>query len=239
MANAWEEYYSLPNTAADPNQLANKLKQLAEKYPNTDIALWTRLDLADHLCAEGKTKLETDREIGMTRLLEAEKTYVLVLENPRVLPEMIRRGAVAHAKCWELMGDRVKAIEAYQLVSKKYAKSHPETAKEAASLASELEQPAAADFYRWLAEYKPTSSTPLSPFMPDLSFPPLRTDKEKSDGTDDGVDSSKPAEPPEAKTDEPKGSDDQPQAKNETEKPDDSAKKNGDKTDPEQPNPKE
>ena len=179
-ANAWQEYYQAAN--------ASDLKALAEKYPDTEVYLWARLDLADAYCFEGKHKLDTDRENGVARLREAVQIYAGVTNSPRARPEMVRRSALAEAKCLELLGERDKAIETYKKVADKYAVTHPAMAKEAASRASDLEQPDAADFYKWLSEYKPPTIKAVLP--PDIEFPPAEGGKDTPSGPDD-----KPKEP--------------------------------------------
>lgn len=216
IAGAWEEFYQIGNV--DAKVRPKRLKELAEKYPNTEIALWARLDLADQLCYDGHAKLDIDREIATTYLREAQQTYALILQSPKALPEMIRRAALAEAKCWELLGDREKAIDTYKSVAKKFATSYPELSQDAASRASDLEQPEAADFYKWLAEYKPPASKPLN--LPGLGslFPPAGDGKEKSDASDDSAAPGKePAKPDAADSEEKKPSEEN--SKSESESP--------------------
>lgn len=232
VAGAWEDFYQIGN--ADPKVRPKRLKELAEKYPNTQIALWARLDLADQLCYDGHAKLDIDRTIATTHLREAQQTYALVLQNPKAVPEMIRRAALAEAKCWELMGDREKAIETYQSVAKRFANSHPELSADAASRASELEQPEAADFYKWLAEYTPPASKPLN--IPGLGsmFPPIDDGKPKSNGSDDSATPSKDEPKPDAAdAEEKKAADETPKSESE------SAPPAADKKSDEKPAPKE
>jgi hypothetical protein len=150
------------------------------------------LDLADQLCFDGREKMPLDREIAVTYLKEAQQTYAEVLHDPKARPEMIRRAALAEPKCWELMGDRERAIASYKEVADRYRTILPEVCADAAKRAEELEQPEAADFYKWLAEYKPSPAPPYN--IPGLSptFPPLNDEKESGsaaptlapDGTD-------------------------------------------------------
>jgi hypothetical protein len=168
-AHAWEEFDQM--SYVDPKVRPKRLKELVERYPNTEVANWARLDLADQLCFEGREKIMLDREIGVTHLKEAQQTYQEVLQSAKVRPEMIRRGAVAQAKCLELMGERDKAIDAYKSAATKYKTMLPDVAEEAARRASDLERPDAADFYRWLAEYKPPTTPTLN--LPGLGLPPL------------------------------------------------------------------
>jgi hypothetical protein len=120
---------------------------------------------------------------------------------------MIRRAALPEAMCWELLGERDKAIDAYKRAADKYATSHPDMAKEAASRASDLEQPAAADFYKWLAEYKPPVAKPLTPPSPELGFPPASNGEGKPSETptqEKPEDATKPSESDPAKESESK-----------------------------------
>jgi hypothetical protein len=178
VSDAWEEY-QIGNI--DPKGTPKRLKDLAEKYPNMDIALWARLDYADQLCYDGHAKLDIDRTIATTYLRDAQKNYELILQSPKALPEMIRRAALAEAKCWELLGKRDKAIESYKSAAKRFATSYPELSQDAASRASDLEQPEAADFYQWLASYEPPASKPLN--LPGLGplFPPVNDDNKSDD----------------------------------------------------------
>jgi hypothetical protein len=173
---AWEEFDHIRYT--DGKARPKHLKELIERYPNTEVAIWTQLDLADQLCSDGREKMPIERETANTYLKEAQQNYAAVLQNPSARPEMIRRAALAEAKCWELIGDREKAIASYQKIAEKYKSMLPDLAATAKQHASDLSQPEAADFYKWLAEYKapmaPTSKFPgLGP-----NFPPLGADKE-------------------------------------------------------------
>jgi hypothetical protein len=177
-AQAWEAFDQV--RYADGKVRPKRLKELAEQYPNTEIALWARLDLADQLCFDGREKIPVDREIASTYLKEAQQNYALVLQNPNARPEMIRRAALAEPKCWELIGDRDKAIASYKMVAEKYERTLPDVSADAARHASDLAQPEAADFYKWLAEYKPPTAPTLN--FPGFSpnFPPFGDDREKS-----------------------------------------------------------
>jgi hypothetical protein len=210
-AGAWEEFYEIGN--ADAKVRSKRLRELADKYPNTEIALWARLDLADQLCYDGHSKLDIDREIAKMNLREAQQNYTLVLENGKALPEMKRRAAMAEAKCWELLGEREKAIESYRSVAKQFSNTYPDLAADAASRASELEQPEAADFYKWLAEYTPpTGKLPELPGMNSL-FPPGIDMKPDRNGDDDSATPSKGAAKPEgADTEAKKSLDERPKS---------------------------
>jgi hypothetical protein len=214
-ADAWEEFYQIGN--ADAKVRPKRLKELAEKYPDTEIALWARLDLADQLCYDGHAKLDIDRQIATVNLREAQQTYALVVQSPKAVAEMIRRAALAEAKCWELLGDREKAIETYQSAAKRFASTYPELSADAASRASELEQPEAADFYKWLAEYTPPASKPLD--IPGLRslFPPIDDGKQKSNGDDDSAAPSKTEPKPDAAdSEEKKSSEEKPKTESES-----------------------
>jgi hypothetical protein len=208
VASAWEEFYQIGNL--DQKVRPKRLKELAEKFPNTEIALWARLDLADQLCYDGHAKLDIDRAIAATQLNEAQQLYALILKSPKAIPEMKRRAALAEAKCWELLGDREQAIESYRAVAKQFATSYPELSQDAASRASELEQPEAADFYKWLAEYEPPASRPLN--LPGLGslFPPAGDTLEKGRGSDDSVPGKEPAKPDAADSEEKESSEEKP-----------------------------
>lgn len=210
-ASAWEEYYKIVNL--DQKARPKRLKELAEKFPNEQIALWARLDLADQLCYDGHTKLDIDRGIATTHLREAQQTYALILQSPKALPEMMRRAALAEAKCWELLGDREKAIETYHTAAKRFASTYPELSQDAASRASDLEQPEAADFYKWLAEYKPPVGRPLN--LPGLGplFPPSNEGIEMGD--DSTAPGKEPAKPKPGDSDEKKFSETKPKSESE------------------------
>jgi hypothetical protein len=176
VASAWQEY-DRAATGNSPSDIASRLRQVASLYPDTEVALWARLDLADVFTTEGRQKLDTDRENAVARLREARQIYAEVLAAPKVRPEMIQRAALAEAKCHELMGDRAPAIESYRAAAQKYEKEFPQLAKEATNHAAELEQPEAADFYAWLAQYKPPASRSLTPPSLDSVLPPPGDDK--------------------------------------------------------------
>jgi hypothetical protein len=174
---AWEEFDHIRYT--DGKVRPKRLKELIERYPNTEIALWMRLDLADQLSFDGREKMPLDRDLASTYLKEAQQNYASVLQDAGVRPDMIRRAALAEAKCWELLGDREKAIASYKKAAEKYKSLLPDIAETAARQATDLSQPEAADFYKWLAEYKAPSAPSLN--LPGLgpNFPPLGNDRGK------------------------------------------------------------
>ena len=236
-AVAWEEFYQIGNL--DAKVRPKRLKELAERFPNTEIALWAQLDRADQLCFDGHAKLEMDRGIAVDYLREAQQTYAAILLDQKALPEMIHRAAMAEAKCWELLGDRAKAIDTYRSAAKRFGGKYSELTKDANSRASELEQPEAAEFYKWLAEYKPPVSRPLN--IPGLGsgFPPLFDGKEKGDGSDSPPDSGKVDSKPESKEPDEKKSDAEKPAAPETDsKPTDPSPPVTEKKSPESSEPK-
>jgi tetratricopeptide (TPR) repeat protein len=176
-AQAWLEFDQV--RYAEAKGRPKRLKELIERYPSSEVALWARLDLADQLCFDGREKMPLDRDIAQTYLKEAQQNYAGVMDNASARPEMIRRAVLAEAKCWELLGDRDKAITRYKAAAEKYKNIIPEVAATAAKSATELDQPAAADFYKWLADYKVPTAPTLN--IPGLgpSFPPLGGDLPK------------------------------------------------------------
>jgi hypothetical protein len=198
-AHAWEEFDQI--RGVDSKVRPKRLKELAERYPNSDIALWARIDLADQLCFDGRERMALDREAAVTLLREAQQTYAAVLEDPKARPEMIRRAALNEAKCWELMGEREKAIASYKAVAQRLRTMLPAIAENAEAQAAALEQPEAADFYKWLAEYKPPSAPSLN--LPNFGpgFPPLGDERKESEAPTSAPESS--TSPPESKTSEP------------------------------------
>ncbi len=194
-AHAWQEFFN----ADDPAQL----KSIADRYQGSEVALWARLDLADAYTFEASRKLATDRDTALARLREAEQIYADVLKSDashsaKMRTEVVRRAALPEAKIWEIMGDRAQAIDHYRAIADQYAAIAPDVAAEARSRAADLETPEAADFYQWLAQYKPPAAqTPLPPNADDL-FPPL-PDKDEPAGTS----GDKPGEPANTQAEKP------------------------------------
>ena len=120
---------------------------------------------------------------------------------------------MAEAKCLELLGNREKAIETYKKVARDHAATHPDMAKEAASRASDLEQPEAADFYKWLSEFKAPASKATIPSPGESMFPPPEDTGEKPAGSDDSAAATKDEKGPEGKAPESKASEGEPEAK--------------------------
>jgi len=142
---AWENFM-LARSADD-------LERVIAQYEDTDVALWAELELADYLCASAQSKLLTDRDTAAKELRQAIKHYQRVLNSPKATPIMRQRAALPEAKCWEILGERRKALERYQQIARQFAGTP--IAEEANQLRQQLASSDAADFYKWFAQYKP------------------------------------------------------------------------------------
>jgi hypothetical protein len=166
---AWENFM----LARSPDDL----ERVITEYEGTDVALWAELELADYLCASAHRKLLTDREAAAKELRQAIKHYQRVLNSPTATDMMRQRAALPEAKCWEMLGERRRALDRYEQIARRFAGTP--IAAEAKQLRDELASSDAADFYKWFAEYKPPklpesdTSTPGS----DTALPELTVEE--------------------------------------------------------------
>ncbi len=175
---AWESFF-LARSAED-------LERVVTQYKGTDAALWAELELADYLCSSAQGKLLTEREAAAEQLRQAIKHYQRILNSPDATPLMRQRAALPQAKCWEILGERRKALERYKQITQEYFATP--IGEEAKLLAQQLESGEAADFYKWFAEYKPPKlpelaeskieSTPALPELP-VQQPQTRPDTDQ------------------------------------------------------------
>ena len=150
--------------------------------------MWARLDLADLYCDEGRKKLLDSPDTAKLRINEAGNLYKEVAHSQKSSPRMVWRAALGRATCFEMIGERQKAIEEYQKLSNEFSKEEDELpkdgtkrtfrsqkielSKEAKKRAEELQKAGAADFYKWLAEYKPPRMDAAPSLGLDPTLPP-------------------------------------------------------------------
>ena len=193
---AWRDFYLAASAAGafDMEAVKDRLNAVVDDNPGTDVALWAKLDLADTYCFDGRLKLSGDRGEAMRQLGYAQDLYNKVLASPQATDLMFRRAALAEAKCWEFRGDPKTAIEHYNQIAQTAREKYDDTdlAKEADQRAEQLQRPGAAEFYLWLAQYKPPADS--STDLPDSSLTPPADQQgdSESDSVTDAADQESP-----------------------------------------------
>jgi hypothetical protein len=133
-------------------------EKVADAYRETVPGRWALLQAAGALYNEAFNDLPTGRDKAEPLLKRAYNLYADVYkEADKVDPVQARLAAMGMARSLEASNDLPRAIEQYRLVAKTWPDS--EEGKRADRRARELERPENAEFYKWLADYKPPEMT--------------------------------------------------------------------------------
>jgi hypothetical protein len=145
--------------------------KVADTYPKTEASRWALLEAASAVYNDGFNLQSTNRDASAPLLKKAYSLYEQVYQESVKIDEPVaRRAAFGKARTLEASNDLSGAIAQYQSI----AKTWPDTpeAKRAAALAKALQNSKNADFYTWLASYKPAEMT-LPPLgKGTFDFPP-------------------------------------------------------------------
>jgi hypothetical protein len=131
--------------------------QIADDNPGSPVASWARLQAASEYYNQGFADLPNNRDVALPVLKKALDLYDKVLkEVPNDSPQA-KTAALGKARALEARNELEKAVEQYRQIVKTWPGSaEAETAKE---LASALEMPGAAAFYKDLYAYSPSKVT--------------------------------------------------------------------------------
>lgn len=149
-SQAWEE---LSQARSSEQQV-----KIAEEYPLTPAARWARLQAATMVYNQGFDLLVTNRSEAEPLFKRAYKLFSEAYdEAAKTDPAVARLAALGMARTLEASNDINPAIEQYDLVAKTWPNT--EEGKQASQLAKKLRQKDVAQFYAWLANYKPAEVT--------------------------------------------------------------------------------
>ncbi len=190
-ARAWEAFM----VAREPEDY----ERIIRDFEGLPAAHWAMLELADLEYSRGLDRLTQNREEAETYLKKALERYRRALqvasEVDSIDPAFGARALLGQAHCYEALGDRSKAIEAYERLLKEY----PDTwmARRAEERLEELKKPAAAEFYAALQRAAATAPrTQLPPGAESLLPPaPVQNQPKSSSEAQNGNEAAKePAE---------------------------------------------
>lgn len=151
-------------TRFDAANNADDLLKVAEDFPDSPGASWARLQAATRLFLTGVEDLPRNRDAALQNLKKAIDQFEAVEKAaPKDSPQAVT-AALGKARALEARNELPKAVEQYKRVAETWPKS-PEAA-EAKAMATALQKPDAAAFYKELYAFTP----------PQVSLPPLGTE---------------------------------------------------------------
>jgi hypothetical protein len=154
--NARSESKSEAWTQLSAAQTVDQFGKVADEYPNTLAAAWSRLRMGELNLESGVTALFSDRELAVKDLEAAKKDFDQALAVPVELPENVRERAMlglAHTLEAQCDGDTGPVIDAYKAVLQRFPESVYKAQIE--ERLKELESPNAKEFYAWFHKQTP------------------------------------------------------------------------------------
>lgn len=146
-AAQWSEYHAC--------QSADEYKKVAEKFPNTPVEHWARLESARRYIQLGVSQSMTNRA-GSDENLNSGKAQLEKLLNDAGTPPEVREHALSQlAVCLEALcdGNTQVVVDAYEKLIKDYPTS--QYIPWAKSRVETLKKPATAEFYTWFRKANP------------------------------------------------------------------------------------
>ncbi|MCA9049800.1 MAG: hypothetical protein KDA89_13785 [Planctomycetaceae bacterium] len=218
-------------------------RDIADNFPDTTIAVWSRLRQADRLLDNAVSNMFTNRSVGVEELDQAEAAYKRLAERGDVPAEVRERvlvglARVAECRCDGSDASVETAVSAWKRVTEGFSNSL--VREQAEARIAKLPTEESKRFYKWFHEQNPRQidpglapGQPQVPHIPSLSIPEPATDDKPADGTapekadSDAGESAKPndsATPPaaDAEADENPGAEpkpEQPSTDSEKDKP--------------------
>jgi len=151
-------------TRFDAAKNADDLIQVADDFPDAPGALWARLQAATRLFSTGVEDLPKNRDAALENLKKAIDQFEKVEKSAPKDSTQAVTAALGKARALEARNELPKAIAEYKRVAETWPKA-PEAA-EAKAMATVLQKPDAAAFYKELYAFTPTQ----------VSLPPLGTE---------------------------------------------------------------
>lgn len=249
----WALYFaatSPSNLAADPPS-KDKLTEVAEQYPQSTAAMWSKLLMADELFAAGASQLIQDRSEALSKLNDASDLYAEVAKETEGRLQQVGfkllhlRALLGQGKSQEAIGKSTsieQAIAFYAQVEKELGSPY---ALEARRRRETLQRESTREFYAQLAEVKPQVAPPPldldseDPFKSPLGLPSQGPNLPEIDLSPDSMDlpgfpdfSAEPAKKEESNTKE--ESKEEPSDEEATKKPEEKTEPADDEGNPEQ-----
>jgi len=132
--------------------------KVAEDHPHTEAARWALLEAAGSVYDDGFKRLTISRDVASPFLKRAYSLYSDVYaEAAKTDPVVARLAALGMARALEATGDLGGAVKQYKLVATTWPGSNE--AEQAERYGRRLENKEGAEFYKWLATFKPPEMT--------------------------------------------------------------------------------
>ncbi len=157
-SEGWNEYL-----LAESNRDPQLLSEVAQRYPGTMVAHWSRLTAADLELNAGTNQLLADRTAARNQLKDAVDGFSsLLLET--IEPTILQRATYGLARAQEALGELEKARAEYSSLAEKWPTGP--FAQAAKSRLDDLDQLSTKQFYDWLASYEPPAPLSKEPGTP-------------------------------------------------------------------------
>jgi hypothetical protein len=154
--NSQTETRSEAWTKLNAARTVDEYGKVADEFPDSLAAAWSRLRMAELNLESGVAALFTDRELALKDLAAAKKDFDQVLASKTTMPDNVRERAMfGLAQCLEAQcdGDTAPVIAAYQALLDRNSSTIYKSTVEARL--KDLQTPAAKEFYAWFQKQTP------------------------------------------------------------------------------------
>ncbi len=158
LSDGWDQYFTALNA-----QDSTKLTKLADEFPGTSVAEWSRLMTADMVLAQSIGQLFTDKADALQDIKRAADLYAS-LNAASNDHSVVERATFGLARAKESLGQLNDAKTLYKAVK--------ETEGPYAGLAkqrlADINRPEVKEFYDWFAKYEPPKPSDKPDKKPDF-----------------------------------------------------------------------
>ena len=151
--DAWQEFYA---ATENPNR-EESLRDVAQRYGDTEVGQWARNMLADIELTNGSRHMFEDRSKANELLASAEQDYQIVAESAND-PYLKRRALMGLAQSLEAVNRIERAKIQYAEIKNNWPDSY--IGKSAAQSLKRVENQG--DFYDWFFDQQPSPSAALT-----------------------------------------------------------------------------
>ncbi len=154
----WSSYFQAAMTGNH-----DKLKELADEFPQAPAGQWARLSYADFKFAQGMNDLFRNGADARTAFQDCQGAYERLRSTSRD-SDILARASFGLGKVYEGLSDVAKAREEYQNVTKKWPGNR--VSELASQRLADLDRSSTKEFYDWLAKVETRSPLGNAPGMP-------------------------------------------------------------------------
>ena len=179
----------------------DKLKELADEFPQAPAGQWARLSYADFKFAQGMNDLFRNGADARTAFQDCQGAYERLRSTARDA-DILARATFGLGKVYEGLSDVAKAREEYQSVTKNWPGNR--VSELATQRLADLDRSSTKEFYDWLAKVETRSPLGNAPGMPGERPSGMPLDDVHMKAFSGSSSATVPAKTDEAKTDEAK-----------------------------------